>query len=92
LSIGSVGSILSIGSAGSILSIGSAGGILSIGGAGSSPRTDREEPEPEEAFGSVKDRNPPACYTRILARGQLHLEHSGRRIGAACPADTTQGR
>ena len=48
LSIGSAGSILSIGSAGSILSIGSAGSILSIGGAGSSPRTDSEEPVPEE--------------------------------------------
>jgi hypothetical protein len=48
LSIGSAGSILSIGSAGSILSIGSAGSILSIGGVGSSPRKDREEPEPEE--------------------------------------------
>ena len=48
LSIGSAGSILSIGSAGSILSIGSAGSILSIGGAGASPRTDSEEPGPEE--------------------------------------------
>ena len=34
---------------GSILSIGSAGIILSFGSAGSSPRSDSEEPEPDEA-------------------------------------------
>ena len=40
-----------------------------------------------EAFGSGEDRKPLACYTRALAWGRLHLEHSGRRIGTACPAD-----